>query len=444
MSARPGLERESFQKLLASAYAVQESQMDPVSLSTMVEIDRAIRSRDLAAGEVLPLIAEQTLSVTGACGVAIALLERDHLVYRATSGGMGAYLGRQMVAVLGVPVDNSSQREVLRVENAQSDPRIEAEVARQFGAEALLILPFYRDRKLAGVLQIHYTKAHVFVDRELRFSRFITRLIGDLISQVPLRQDKAVALPTPAGDFDSEPVRQEIPSSNREDHSSLFEAATQPSNSRLWTAVIAITTELLLLWRRAQAAVEPRTSRLWSASKRIAAKLPPLWQVTRDAATIRRKELRPRVWLKRWGMNLIGMAVALMIAFWIAQGDRRPPVATTGQKSQPVEERSRAKPASASNPIEATPVVSKAGETEHASRSAFRRIRVSKNEIDEVSEDVTVRHFTPAPAAPRAHRTSEKIEYGSDVTVWRFGTKRALESHSLRDSDNGAPLKLVR
>ena len=55
-----------------------------------------------------------------------------------------------MTASLTVSADAKTNCEILRVENAQTDTRIEADICRQFGASALLILPIYHDRVLAG------------------------------------------------------------------------------------------------------------------------------------------------------------------------------------------------------------------------------------------------------------------------------------------------------
>ena len=86
MSDSSSLDRESFQKFLANAYAVQQSQVDSQSLSAIVEIQRLIAKGDLDVDGTLHLIVDRTQDVANASGVAIGLLKGDQLVYRAGSG----------------------------------------------------------------------------------------------------------------------------------------------------------------------------------------------------------------------------------------------------------------------------------------------------------------------------------------------------------------------
>jgi len=46
-----------------------------------------------------------------------------------------------------------ARKEILRVENAETDGRIEAAICREREAKALLMIPIYRERVVAGVLE---------------------------------------------------------------------------------------------------------------------------------------------------------------------------------------------------------------------------------------------------------------------------------------------------
>ena len=60
-------------------------------------------------------------------------------------------------------------------------------------------------------------------------------------------------------------------------------------------------------------------------------------------------------------------------------------------------------------------------------RSAPRRVRVGDNEVDYVTEDVTVRHFTRTPEMQKAPLGGEQVDYVSeDVTVHRFAPPVAV------------------
>jgi len=55
---------------------------------------------------------------------------------------------------------------------------------------------------------------------------------------------------------------------------------------------------------------------------------------------------------------------------------------------------------------------------------AFRRVRVGPNEVDYISEDVTIRHFTPT--SPRIQLASKDVRTRADVTVPHFASEPAV------------------
>ena len=81
MNDYSNLDRDSFQQLLASAFAVQQSQMDIQSLSAIVETQRLIAKKELDVDGAMHFVVECARNVANATGVAICLLKGDQLVY---------------------------------------------------------------------------------------------------------------------------------------------------------------------------------------------------------------------------------------------------------------------------------------------------------------------------------------------------------------------------
>src|SRR5260370_8764019 len=100
MSAHSSFDREAFQMLLANAFAIQESGISRQSLSALVEIHNSITRHELQFEGILALIADRACMVANASGIAIAILTRDQLVYRAATGCAAGYSGPQANAVL--------------------------------------------------------------------------------------------------------------------------------------------------------------------------------------------------------------------------------------------------------------------------------------------------------------------------------------------------------
>lgn len=74
MSSNPTIDRDFLQKVLASAFVVQRSQMDSQSLSAIVEVGRLITTADLGVDEAMHLIIDRTRKMASTTGVAVGPL----------------------------------------------------------------------------------------------------------------------------------------------------------------------------------------------------------------------------------------------------------------------------------------------------------------------------------------------------------------------------------
>jgi hypothetical protein len=212
LSSNPTLDRESFQKLLGSAFAVQESGMKPEPLAAILELQSSIRMGHLDVDGAAHLIAQWARSVANASGVAMGRLKGDQLIYTAGSGTASSYIGRRVMATFSTSAPNEKGSEILRVEDTTTDGRIEAAVCRQFGVKSLLILPIYRGRFVAGVLQVLFNEAHSFQDQEVRTYWILAGLVGEAMAQAPVIQ-KSSANVAPAV---TEEVIEHFPAPARE------------------------------------------------------------------------------------------------------------------------------------------------------------------------------------------------------------------------------------
>src|SRR6266705_5238531 len=162
--------------------------MKSESLAAILELQRSIRMGHLDVDRAAHLIAEWARSVANASGVAMGRLKGDQLIYTAGTGSAASYIGRRVMATFSASPPNEKGSEILRVEDTTTDGRIEAAVCRQFGVKSLLILPIYRGRFVAGVLQVLFNEAHTFQDQEVRIYWILAGLVGEAMSQAPVIQ----------------------------------------------------------------------------------------------------------------------------------------------------------------------------------------------------------------------------------------------------------------
>jgi putative methionine-R-sulfoxide reductase with GAF domain len=387
---------ESFQRLLSNAFAVQESGMDAESLTAIVELQRAIATGEADVDRAMDLIAARARNVANATGIAIGLLQGDQLVYRAGSGSGVTYVGQHVMATLCVSGRNAASGEILRVENAQTDRRIEAAICRQFGAHSLLILPIYHDGAMAGVLDVLFDEAHAFQHREMLTYRLMAALVGEAMSYAALPEQK------PALAADLSTMRQSIrltrPPPREEalnDHASVPAAATNRAIYQALGTFIA-----------------------------RAGKLPGL---THSAwAMLKRAKHLP--WYRGRWETAVGVAAVLVVACWIGFRDRRPasPLGVSGlQGSNALEQQipfapaKRVLPNSTSKPQTAPGLESGERKT---SRSMPQRVLDRNIRVRYISDDVTVRYFTPNPPPQRVLDRNIRVRYISDDVTVRYFT----------------------
>lgn len=396
MNNDPNLDRDSFQQFLAHVFVIQESQLDPQFLSAMMGVHCLITKGELGKDSALNLIVDSVRDVAGAAGVAIGLLERDELIFRAGAGCSAARIGTRVAASLTAPPKTESNREILRVENAQVDTRIEGAICRQFGAQSILILAIYRGRTLAGVLEILFTQPHAFQDGEVRMYRLMAGLVETAIDEALQAKQSAEQTPSMIG-----PTVDAVPS---------------PKNVYLRAE------EGLRLLLESKNTIQHQCGTAWKTVKqsRVCREPKVLAEVLVQRATdfISTRPIR--------GVAFAAIATGIGLTFWISHGHQAPafkspvqPGSTSVSTLQSpstilAEETSR----------NAAPVPAKAKRLAAIKR---RSARVGRNEVVYFGDDVTVRHFYQ-PATQKTRVGAARVSYVGDDVIVRYFTPTAVPS----------------
>jgi hypothetical protein len=412
------LDRTALQKLLANAFAVQQSQMDKQWLSAIVEVQGLIARRQLDVNGTMQLIVDRAQAVANATGVAIALFKGHQLVYRAGSGSAADYVGRHVMATLSVPADTTGGREILRVEDAETDTRIQAEICRQFGAKSLLILLIYHQQSVAGVLEVFFSDAHAFQDCEVRAYRLMAGLIGEAMSQAAhLEPEKTSAAPHPAIPKPAVPILgvPNLAAPNPAVPDMVHESSPQPAG------VLGSTPDA-----DRRAIQQPS-----EATAAVDGKLSILRQPAVLAATLMQQAKRVAWGGRRWNVAAAAVAAVLVLTSWFVHNNRRPASSLRPSAVQaPIAVEPHA-PILGLKQVSAkgTPTLQPAPvPVKPAGTGKLRKVRVSDNEVDYIGDDVTIRYFNPKPK-PSTRRVrvgaSEVAYIGDDVTVRYFTPKAA-------------------
>src|SRR6266567_501517 len=127
--------------------------------------------------DVLQLVAERAVAITGADGLAIALAENDEIVLRASAGiikpSVGARLDRDS-AFSGACFRTA---QIVRCDDTEIDPRVNLHACRQLGARSMVAVPLCGRRRVIGLVEAFSAQIFSFNDSDVRSLELLAELI---------------------------------------------------------------------------------------------------------------------------------------------------------------------------------------------------------------------------------------------------------------------------
>jgi hypothetical protein len=125
--------------------------------------EMAVRDLDAA----LQLLTERAQYITGASGAAIALREGGEMTCRASAGSSAPEVGAHLQVESGLSGESVRTGQILRCDDAETDPRVNRESCRALGIASVVVMPLLREKEVIGVFELFSDKAHAFEERDL-------------------------------------------------------------------------------------------------------------------------------------------------------------------------------------------------------------------------------------------------------------------------------------
>ncbi len=188
----------------SAAPAGHEALQALLAFSSLHEQIRLRRARELQAGrshgadaweleqfvldEVLQLVAERAIAITGADGIAIALAEDDSIVCRASSGIIAPDTGARLDPHSGFSGACLRTGQIVRCDDAETDPRVNVAACRRLGARSLVAVPIAGLYGVLGLLEAFSSEAYGFNDSDVRSLSLLAELI--LAAMKPEEEDR--------------------------------------------------------------------------------------------------------------------------------------------------------------------------------------------------------------------------------------------------------------
>jgi len=157
--------------------------------------------------EVLQLVAERALTLTGADGVAVAMAEGDAIVCRAAAGTVVPEPGARLDPKSGFSGACLRSGGIVRCDDTENDPRVNVQVCRRLGTRSIVAVPIASAHGTLGLLEAFSAQPFGFNDSDVRSLKLLAELIlaamkpeeENRLAEISQRLVAEPAVETPAG-----------------------------------------------------------------------------------------------------------------------------------------------------------------------------------------------------------------------------------------------------
>jgi N-acetylmuramoyl-L-alanine amidase len=132
--------------------------------------------------EVLQLVADRALMVTGADGVAVALVEGTGIVCRASAGKTAPERGARLDPHSGFSGACLRNGVVVRCDDSELDSRVNPQACQRLGARSMVAVPLSAPQAVVGIMEAFSSEPFGFNDCDVRCLTLLAALIMDAMN----------------------------------------------------------------------------------------------------------------------------------------------------------------------------------------------------------------------------------------------------------------------
>jgi N-acetylmuramoyl-L-alanine amidase len=158
--------------------------------------------------EVLQLVAERAVAITGADGLAIALAENNEIVLRAAAGTVRPDPGTRIDRDSAFSGACFRTAQIINCDDTETDARLNLEACRKMGVRSMVAVPLCGRRRVIGVLEAFSSWPFAFNEVDIRNLTLLAELILGALK--PEDEDR-FAQSAQAAESRLEPAKPELP-----------------------------------------------------------------------------------------------------------------------------------------------------------------------------------------------------------------------------------------
>jgi N-acetylmuramoyl-L-alanine amidase/putative methionine-R-sulfoxide reductase with GAF domain len=127
--------------------------------------------------EVLQLVAERAVAITGADGLAIALAENNEIVLRAAAGAIRPDVGARIDRDSAFSGACFRAAQTVICDDTETDPKVNVAACRKLGARSMVAVPLCGRRRVIGVLEAFSEWPFAFNESDVRNLTLLAELV---------------------------------------------------------------------------------------------------------------------------------------------------------------------------------------------------------------------------------------------------------------------------
>jgi N-acetylmuramoyl-L-alanine amidase/putative methionine-R-sulfoxide reductase with GAF domain len=175
--------RDALQALLAFSALHQQVRQRRALASRCNGFETIARPTEFEAGEqfvldeVLQLVAERAIAITGADGLGIALAENNEIVLRASAGAIKPDVGQRIQRDSAFSGACFRMAQIIRCDDTETDDRVNLNACRRLGARSMVAVPLCGRRRVIGLLEAFSAEPFGFNDSDVDSLELLAELI---------------------------------------------------------------------------------------------------------------------------------------------------------------------------------------------------------------------------------------------------------------------------
>jgi N-acetylmuramoyl-L-alanine amidase/putative methionine-R-sulfoxide reductase with GAF domain len=127
--------------------------------------------------EVLQLVAERAIAITGADGLGIALAENNEIVLRASAGVIKPDVGARIQRDSAFSGACFRTAQIIRCDDTETDDRVNLYACRQLGARSMVAVPLCGRKRVIGLLEAFSADPFGFNDSDVSSLELLAELV---------------------------------------------------------------------------------------------------------------------------------------------------------------------------------------------------------------------------------------------------------------------------